>query len=84
MHGHNYRVDFAISGNLNKYGFVCDFAHIDDDVLPLIKKLDHRVINEIIENPTAEIIAQWFFEHLLIYDLVRVYENDDSWAEVSK
>src|SRR5947208_921165 len=47
MHGHNYRVDIVIRGTLDPRGFVRDFAEIDADVLPLIKKVDHRLLNEV-------------------------------------
>ena len=38
MHGHNYRVQIVISGTLDTRGFVKDFAEIDEEVLPLIRK----------------------------------------------
>jgi 6-pyruvoyltetrahydropterin/6-carboxytetrahydropterin synthase len=84
MHGHNYRVDIVMRGILDSRGFVKDFAEIDDEVIPLIKKIDHRVLNDIegLENPTAEIIAAWFFHRIAGCESVRVYETDDCWAEV--
>jgi 6-pyruvoyltetrahydropterin/6-carboxytetrahydropterin synthase len=50
----------------------------------MIKEVDHRLLNEIagLENPTAEIIANWFFQRIEGCESVRVYENDDCWAEV--
>src|SRR5262249_8683413 len=86
MHGHNYRVDIVMRGALDSRGFVKDFAEIDADVLPLIKKIDHRVLNDVegLENPTAEIIAAWFFHSFAFCESVRVYETDDCWAEVSR
>ena len=85
MHGHNYRVDIVAGGALDSRGFIRDFAEIDADVAPLIKKIDHRVLNDIegLENPTAEIIAAWFFRRVTGCESVRVYETDDCWAEVS-
>src|SRR5690349_417837 len=44
MHGHNYRVDIVMQGELDSRGFIKDFAEIDDQVLPLIRRLDHRVL----------------------------------------
>ncbi len=35
-----------------------------------------------LENPTAEIIAYWFFQRIKNCEVVRVFENDDCWAEV--
>src|SRR3974390_960255 len=84
MHGHNYRMEVVVRGVLDARGFVKDFAEIDSDVMPLIKKIDHRVLNDIegLENPTAEMIASWFFQRIKDCESVRVYENDDCWAEV--
>ena len=62
-----------------------DFAEMDAVlIMPLIKEVDHRLLNEIagLENPTAEIIANWFFQRIRGCESVRVYENDDCWAEI--
>ena len=74
-----------LRGALDPRGFVKDFAEIDAEVMPLIKKLDHRLLNEVegLENPTAEIISAWFFQRVEGCESVRVYENDDCWAEVT-
>lgn len=84
MHGHNYRVEIVVSGSLDERGFVRDFAEVDAEIVPLIKQLDHRVLNDVegLENPTAEVIAAWFLERIEGCESVRVYENDDCWAEV--
>jgi 6-pyruvoyltetrahydropterin/6-carboxytetrahydropterin synthase len=85
MHGHNYRIDVVVCGKLDPRGFVRDFAEIDADIMPLLKKVDHHLLNEIegLENPTAEIIATWFLQRIKGCERVRVYENDDCWAEVT-
>jgi 6-pyruvoyltetrahydropterin/6-carboxytetrahydropterin synthase len=84
VHGHNYRVEVVISGALDARGFVMDFAEIDAEVLPLIRMVDHRLLNDVegLENPTAEVIATWFLQRITGCESVRVYENDDCWAEV--
>src|SRR5262245_48253267 len=66
LHGHNYRVEIVICGTLDERGFVKDFAEIDAEIVPLIKKLDHRLLNEVegLENPTAELIAAWFLQRI--------------------
>jgi len=86
MHGHGYRVDVVVRGPLDARGFVADFAEIDALLLPLIARIDHRVLNDIegLENPTAELIAAWFLDHVTGCESVRVYENDDCWAEASR
>jgi 6-pyruvoyltetrahydropterin/6-carboxytetrahydropterin synthase len=85
LHGHNYRVEIVVRGSLDERGFVKDFAEIDDEITPLLKRVDHRLLNDVegLENPTAEIIAAWFFERIADCESVRVYENDHCWAEVN-
>jgi 6-pyruvoyltetrahydropterin/6-carboxytetrahydropterin synthase len=86
LHGHNYRVTIVLHGKLDGRGFVKDFAEIDSVMEPLIDQLDHRLLNDVegLENPTAEIIATWFFDRIADCERVCVYENDDSWAEVAR
>lgn len=85
LHGHNYRMEVVVRGSLDSRGFVKDFAEIDAEVHPLLKLVDHRLLNDVegLENPTAEIIAAWFFRQISDCECVRVYENDDCWAEVA-
>ena len=84
LHGHNYRVTVVLLGGLDARGFVKDFAEIDSVVEPLLRQLDHRLLNDVdgLENPTAEIIAAWFLDRIPGCERVCVHENDDSWAEV--
>ena len=85
LHGHNYRVEIVRQGVPDARGFVQDFAEVDAEIAPLIKMVDHRLLNDVpgLENPTAEVIAAWFFERIANCESVRVWENDDCWAEVS-
>ena len=92
VHGHNYRVDVSVAGSLDERGFVLDFFELDAIVAPLVAALDHRLINDVegLENPTAEIIAKWFWDHVCgglnglrrrLDVAVRVYETEDCSAE---
>src|SRR4029077_14028038 len=64
-HGHNYVLAVTASGPLVK-GFVIDFWDLDDIVNPLLAIVDHQMLNEIagLDNPTAEVIAAWFYEQI--------------------
>jgi 6-pyruvoyltetrahydropterin/6-carboxytetrahydropterin synthase len=67
MHGHSYQVDVAIEGEIGaESGWLMDFSDIDEHVMPLIKKLDHNVLNEIedLVNPTSELLAVWLWKRL--------------------
>jgi len=60
-----------------------DFYKLDKAVNPLIEKLDHQMLNDFIDNPTAENIAQWFSDALAqscVYS-VKVWETDKCWAQ---
>jgi len=85
LHGHNYRMEVVLQDALDERGFVKDFAEIDAEIAPLLKLVDHRLLNEVpgLENPTAEVIAAWFFQRIGACERVRIYENDDCWAEVT-
>jgi 6-pyruvoyltetrahydropterin/6-carboxytetrahydropterin synthase len=67
MHGHSYNVDVVIEGDIDpERGWVMDFAEIDEHVTPLVRMLDHHVLNEIdgLANPTSELLAGWLWQHL--------------------
>src|SRR3954469_19232781 len=40
MHGHSYRIEITIEGELDERGWVMDFAEIDEHVAPLVRLLD--------------------------------------------
>lgn len=86
LHGHNYRVEVVAEGALDARGFVRDFAEIDAEMLPLVAALDHKLLNDVagLENPTAEVIARWFLDRMVAATRVRVWENEDCWAEVRR
>jgi len=89
MHGHTYRLDVELTGKTDARGFVVDFAELDLVMEPVLRLVDHHILNDVqgLENPTAELIAQWF--HRMLSQIlertcvIRVYENADMWAEVA-
>ncbi len=90
LHGHSYVLEIGIEGYPQKSGaetgMVMDFGNLKQIVnREVIDKLDHRLINETIENPTAENMAIWIWETLLVWlpelTFVRVWETDTSYAE---
>ena len=67
IHGHSYELVVHLNDSLDsKNDWVIDFEEIDKFVLPLLKKIDHNLINEIkvLENPTTENISKWFWNNL--------------------
>lgn len=87
LHGHGYCLDVTVGGEPDSNGIVIDFEEIDQIVTSeVIEALDHTHLNDVIENPTAELIAAWVWGKLAksISGLtaVRVHESPDTWAEV--
>ena len=67
MHGHSYRIDVVIEGEVDpELGWVIDFADIDEHAMPLVHLLDHQTLNEIdgLANPTSELLAAWWWKRL--------------------
>jgi 6-pyruvoyltetrahydropterin/6-carboxytetrahydropterin synthase len=69
LHGHSYRLDVSVSGPLQSEGpatgMVVDFDELARIVrASVIDALDHRHLNDTIENPTSENIAVWIWRRL--------------------
>lgn len=66
LHGHSYRVRiYCSSSTLDERGFVIDYAEISAAVDPLIARLDHQFLNDVLPfHTTAENIAEWMFNSL--------------------
>ncbi|MDQ6929084.1 MAG: 6-carboxytetrahydropterin synthase QueD [Candidatus Eremiobacteraeota bacterium] len=69
LHGHSYRLDVAVRGPLvpsgPTQGMVADF----DDIATVVQAraidaLDHRYLNDLMENPTCELIVHWIWAAL--------------------
>lgn len=65
MHGHTYRVVVYVEGPVDPTtGFVCDFADISQAMATIYGKLDHQLLNNTIDNPTCEVLAEFLFNWL--------------------
>lgn len=89
LHGHTYRVRVTVFGDVDEEGMVIDFVElkkiVNEKVLSL---LDHKYLNQIIPQPTAENIARWIWDRLQpvlrtekrrLYE-VTVWETADSFV----
>ena len=92
LHGHRYELTIEVEGEVNHFGWICDFAELDEIANGIIKKFDHQNLNDYFKTPTVEIIAKNIFETLdaklksKTYKLSRVllYETADCYAEVAR
>lgn len=90
LHGHTWKAVFVIEGPVRPDGMVCDFKVIKkllDDNLP-----DHQFLNDLLENPTAENLAQFLFQKTgaalekqgLTLKTLEIWESDNAAAIVER
>lgn len=89
LHGHNFRVQAAISGReLDSLGMLVDFKKVKGWLQDILEQLDHRVLNDVPPfdtlNPTAENLSRYIHDKLsehtrplgLRVDSVGVWETE--------
>jgi len=90
MHGHHWVVELGVNGQVNpETGMVVDFAELKKFLSMVRRQFDHHLVNDTIQNPTAENIALYIedlWEHYSLEGVelafVRVWETEDSYAEL--
>jgi len=61
VHGHNYRLTLVIAGELDDRDMVVDYGDLDRVRSWIAKTFDHRDLNQVIDHPTAERLAEYVF-----------------------
>lgn len=69
LHGHTYKVRVTLSGTVSDKpgtrGMMIDFGELKRIVKAnVIEVLDHRLLNDVVEQPTAENLAVWVWNVL--------------------
>lgn len=71
LHGHRYIVQIGIEGNVQPNGMLIEYADLDTQVWPVLKRCDHYSLNTLTErhsgpmteafaaNPTVELFCAW-------------------------
>jgi 6-pyruvoyltetrahydropterin/6-carboxytetrahydropterin synthase len=82
LHGHSYMLEVHVTGSLDERGVVMDFAEADAVVNEhVLCVLDHAHLNEVLDNPTAELVAAWIGGRLdaagLAWSSLRLWETED-------
>ena len=64
LHGHTYKLELTVTGEINEIGMVCDFTELSSLVKEnIIKKLDHKYLNQVFNfNPTCEMMVKWIWD----------------------
>ena len=93
LHGHRYQLTVEVEGEVNQYGWVCDFSELEAIAREhIVLKFDHGNMNDFFKVPTVENIARYIFDKFeealkeKAYRVSRVllYETADSYAEVTR
>lgn len=78
LHGHTYKLQVTISGDIGSNGLLIDFvilkAIVKDAVL---SDFDHAHLNEIVKNPTSELLAQEIWRRLENLDQLLAKQIDN-------
>jgi 6-pyruvoyltetrahydropterin/6-carboxytetrahydropterin synthase len=86
LHGHTYKLEVVIEDRIKDDGMVIDFAKMKEIVeTTVIEKLDHQVLNDFFDNPTAELILEWIYKQLkekLPVSSLRLWEGQGKWVEI--
>ncbi len=65
LHGHNYKLEITVKGPVFDNGLSVDFGILKKIVNEkILAKLDHKNLNDIFENPSAENITIWIWNQL--------------------
>lgn len=88
LHGHTYHVEVVFEGPLHEEGpqegMILDFGKVSDSWKRMEPRYDHKLLNDLFPNPTAEVIAESIWLHFAADELfpqeVKVWETPTSWA----
>lgn len=95
MHGHTYKVRVEFEGSVDPFtGWIVDFGDVKQIWNALEETLDHRTLNNVIENPTAENLATYIYRYFagwcdnefgseVLVESVTVWETPTAGATVS-
>jgi len=83
MHGHTYRLQVVVEGEVGENGLVMDFVILKRIVKKkVLDKIDHKVINDVIEIASAENTAIWIWDQLVdLKSLVKEQLDDPNLPE---
>ncbi|EKD93626.1 MAG: hypothetical protein ACD_28C00108G0019 [uncultured bacterium] len=65
VHGHTYRLEVTVEGEMDSNGLVIDFVILKRIVQrQILGVLDHQNLNDHFENPSAELVCRWIWDRL--------------------
>ncbi len=88
LHGHSYRVRVEVTGEVDEQtGFLLDYADLKAAIQPIIKRLDHKHLNDIegLRLTSTEHLIKWLWDRLKptlpILSKITIFETDSTSCE---
>lgn len=84
LHGHTWKLHVTVAAPVDaRDGLAFDFVKLKNLTMErVVNRLDHQVVNDVVSNPSAELIALWIWHQLRDLPLyeVKVWETPTSFA----
>jgi 6-pyruvoyltetrahydropterin/6-carboxytetrahydropterin synthase len=78
MHGHTYTLEITLEGDVLNNGLVLDFVIFKRIIQKrILEKLDHQLLNDIVDNPSVEKLSIWIWDQLEDFTSLVLAESDD-------
>lgn len=78
LHGHTYTLEVTLEGEVQSNGLVIDFVTLKRVVKKhVLEKLDHNLLNDVIENPSVERVTVWIWDQLKDLPTLLADEQND-------
>lgn len=83
MHGHTYKLQVTVEGKVGENGLLIDFVILKKIVKErVLDKLDHHLLNDFLEVPSAENVAIWIWNALVdLKDNIKAQLEDPNLPE---
>lgn len=92
IHGHTYTLELEVEGPLNpETNFVIDYLELKRIAAEIISQLDHCYLNQLVDFPSCERVAQLIWRKLSAQlekpgypklSRLRLWEGPDCWVEL--
>lgn len=86
LHGHTYTLGVTLEGEVKENGMVLDFVKLKKIIKArVLDRLDHQNLSDVIDNPTAENLAEWISRELkkeLPVSSIKLWVGEGKWVEV--
>lgn len=86
LHGHTWKLQVTVSCPVGEDGLAFDFNRLKQIVgEKVIDRLDHTLVNDLVPNPSAELMAAWIWRQLggLPLHTIKVWETPTSFVTCS-